>query len=83
MWAAIGGDIDFANSSLFGLKETFTMPTGWCTMIMFFTLVSSGLCFFTQFTLPPHMSEPDPGGFDESSRLVEEVEKMYDAEAKA
>jgi len=68
------------NSSAFGLKETFTVPMGWCLVVLFFTMISSSIRFFSQFTLPQHVNEPDPTGFDESARLVEEAEKMYDAD---
>jgi len=80
MWAAIDGNAEFANSSLFGLKETFTVPTGWCTMILGLVMVSSAIRFFCQFTLEVNINEPDAYGLDENSRLTDQVERMYDAE---
>lgn len=80
-WAAIGGDGQFANSSLFGLKETSTLPTGWCSMVLIFVAVSSMIRFFIQFTLPASPSEPDGYDVDESSRLVSEAEAMYNGKA--
>jgi len=77
-WAAEGGQKDFANGAVFGMKESFTLPMGWCCMMVFFNMISSSIRFFCQFTLPLHINEPDPYGFDESARLIQEAEKMYD-----
>lgn len=78
-WAAENGNKEFANNSVFGLKESFTLPTGWCVLMLFFGIISSGIRFFCQFTLPFHINEPDPYQLDESSRLMAEAEKLaYD-----
>merc|ERR1719456_1870067 len=77
-WAAEAGHMEFANSSLFGLQESFTLPMGWCCLMVFFNMISSAIRFFIQFTLPFHINEPDPSGLGEETRLLTEAEKMYD-----
>merc|ERR1719456_1869428 len=77
-WAAEAGHMEFANSSLFGLQESFTLPMGWCCLMVFFNMISSAIRFFIQFTLPFHINEPDPTGMGEETRLLTEAEKMYD-----
>jgi len=78
-WAAEAGHADFANSAVFGLQAASGIPTGWCFCMLVFAAISSGIRFFCQFTLPFHIQEPDPYGFDESSKLLAEAEKMYDS----
>lgn len=77
-WAAMNGDSEFANSSLFGLKETFTLPAGWCFLVLMLAMTSSMIRFFCQFTMEVHHNDPgDFGGADESSRLIAEAEALY------
>jgi len=76
-WAGEGGDKEFANSSLFGMKEAFTLPMGWCTGTLLLVWMSSAIRFFVQFTLPFHINEPDPYNMNESARLLQEADKMY------
>lgn len=82
-WWAAEANTGIENNALFGLKESFTLPAGWCCLVAFFTLLSSGIRFFIQFTLPEHVNEPDIQGFDESSRLIAEAEKLYDNSSHA
>lgn len=79
-WAQEAGHKKFADNPLVGLSESFMFPMGWCCCIAFFGALSSIIRFFIQFTMPRHVNEPDEHGFDESSRLVEEAERMYDGE---
>jgi len=62
IWAEEGGNKDFANSSFFGMKESFTMPMGWCFIMVFIGVMSSTARFFVQWTMPFHIHEPDPLG---------------------
>lgn len=80
LWAAEGGNKEFANNSLVGLKEAFMFPCGWCSCVAFIAFFSSFIRFFCQFTLPLHINEPDPFGNDESSRLVQDAERLYDGD---
>jgi len=83
IWAEEGGNMEFANSSVFGMKETFTLPMGWCSMMAFLAMISSMLRFFVQFTMPFHIHEPDPHGFnnDDQTALLHEAEKMMNQKA--
>lgn len=83
MWAKIGGQEEFANSSLFGLKETFTMPIGWSCGIMLVALVSSFIRFFLQWSMPAHINEPNQDGSAEHAKLMKDAEAMYDGSHKA
>jgi len=82
LWAAeSSGNKDAANGALFGLKETFMFPMGWCSALVFVSMLSSGVRFFCQFTLPHHIDEPDqPGGVNETAKLMAEAENMYNGE---
>lgn len=79
MWAAAHNHKDFANSAAFGLKETFVLPAGWCTLVAFFNLACSSIRCFVQMTLPNHQHEPDPYGLNENAVLLQEVSKSYGA----
>jgi len=83
MWAGIAGDRIFADNPLFGLQETFTIPMGWCCLLLCFNMASSSIRLFMQLGLPFHINEPDPYGNAESARLIAEIEKSYDGEQKA
>jgi len=73
LWAAGAGQKGLANGALFGLKESISLPMGWCAMLVLFNIVSSCVRFFIQFTLPHHTNESD-----EASRLMSDADKMYD-----
>jgi hypothetical protein len=77
-WAAGAGKKGFANSAAFGLKESISLPMGWCAMLVLFNVVSSCVRFAIQFTLPKHCNEADS---DEASRLMADADKMYDETA--
>jgi len=79
MWAAEStGNKDAANSAIFGLKEAFMFPMGWCSALLLVTMISSGLRFFCQFTLPRHIDEPNQ--IDESAKLIADAENTYNGE---
>jgi len=80
-WAAEAGHKEFANGAVLGFKESFSLQAGWCCLLLFFNVILSSIRFFCQFTMALHIDEPDPYGFDESTRLVQEAEKMYDGKA--
>jgi len=84
LWAAEAGHEVLANGAVMGFKEPVPgLGAGPCSMLLFFNVVLSSIRFFFQFTRPLHVDEPDPYGAQESTRLMEEAEKMYDGEQKA
>jgi len=81
MWIAEAtGSKDAANGALFGLKESFMFPMGWCSIVLLMTTISSGMRFFCQFALPCHMDEPELCGLGENAKLMAEAEKMYNGD---
>jgi hypothetical protein len=76
IWAEEAGNVEFANSSIFGMKETFTLPMGWCCLMAFAAMISSMIRFFVQWTMPFHIHEPDPLYDDSEHRaLLAEAER--------
>jgi hypothetical protein len=78
LWARADRLEAFANG-IFGMKETFMVPFGWCTFLAFMVFFSSGIKTFMQGTLGKHIHEPDRHGLDESSALMEEAQRQYDS----
>lgn len=78
LWAKAENLDSYANG-VFGMKETFMVPFGWCTLIAFLVFFSGGIKTFMQGTLGKHIHEPDRHGLDENSRLMEEAQREYDS----
>jgi hypothetical protein len=79
LWAQQKG-MSIVNSAAFGLNETFVIPMGWCFMLALVVGISSTTRMVVSRTLGPHFDEPESFNNDESSRLLEEATRTYDAQ---
>jgi len=85
-WATMGGQRDAAAGVFLGFKELWCMPVGWCFICAWTGALGTFVSMFVQLSLPRHVDEPDPYGFDEQSALIEdhvrkETEKYYGTDA--
>lgn len=88
LWATMGGQRDAAAGVMFGLKENWCVPVGWCFAAAWIGALGNFVSMFLQMASARHVDEPDKYGLDESSALLEahvrkelEDEKHYGAHA--